>query len=188
MHVMPRVRRLVARRPWVQWFAIAIAGVAVGASVADEMARLDAERASWGERVEVWVAIAETTVGEPIEAEPIEVPIAIVPHGAVHRLQPDAVARQTIGRGETIVDVDVWTPHDASAPPGWLVAPVEESPPSGAAPGEHVRVVSDGFVVATDGIVVGRVDQVTLVAVPEDLAPLLPAASTTTGVTLLRVP
>ena len=72
------------------------------------------------------------------------------------------------------------------APPDWLVAPLRESLPSGAAVGERVQVVSDGFVLATEAVVIDHVDGVTLVAVPPDVAPLVPAASD--SVALLRAP
>lgn len=191
MPVLPAVRRLVARRPWIQWVAITAIGVAVAASVADALAAVDAERTAWGTSVTVWVAAADTSIGEPIEAEAVEVPEAVRPPGAIELDEvAGSLARQEIGRGEMIVALDLWAPDDelALAPPGWLVAPVEESPPSGAGFGDRVQVASDGFVVAADAVVVGFVDGVTLVAVPADLAPLLPMASTTSSVTLLRAP
>lgn len=191
MAVMPAVRRLVARRPWVQWVVIGVAGAGVAASVADAMAGLDAERAAWGRRTTVWVATGDVSTGEPIDADPVEVPAAIRPADAIVDLVRGSLARQAIGRGETIVRHDVWAPDDelGLAPPGWLVAPIEESPASGARLGDRVQVASEGFVIAPEGVVVGVDDAgVTLVAVPADVAPLLPMASTTASVALLRVP
>jgi hypothetical protein len=56
---------------------------------------------------------------------------------------------------------------------------------SGATPGDRVTVVSDGFVIAEDGIVTEIHDDVTLVAVPAGDAPALPRHD---GVALLRRP
>lgn len=193
MRVLPdvalMVRRLVARRPWIQWVVIAAIGVAVAASVADAMADVEAERASWGTSVTVWVAADDLAAGDPIVGEAVGVPASVRPPGAIDDLDA-VVARQAIGKGEIIVRHDVAPTDDelALAPAGWLVAPVEEHPPSGAGAGDRVQVASDGIVLATDGIVVGAADGVTLVAVPADVAPMLPLASSTTRIALLRVP
>lgn len=184
MPVMPRVRRVIARHPWVQWVVIVSLAVVVTASAAEAMARVDAERAAWGRSTSVWVAVRDVQAGEPIEAEQRDVPAAVRPPGAAD-VPEGALARQAIGRGEIVTDLDVVDRDGSLAPPEWLVAPVRESLPSGATVGEHVRVVSDGFVVAPEGIVVGFVDDATLVAVPPDVAPLLPAAP---APALLRTP
>lgn len=187
MPVMPRVRRVVARRPWIQWALVAALAAGVAASVADAMAGLDAERAAWGRPVTVWVAAHEVGAGDVVVAEPATVPTAVRPEGAV-RDPGGAIARQTIGRGEIVTEVDVVDDERGLAPADWLVAPVRESLPSGAMVGERVLVASDGIVLAPDAIVIGFVDDVTLVAAPPDVAPLLPAASDTSRVALLRTP
>lgn len=187
MPIMPMVRRLVARRPWIQWLVIAVVAVGVAASVADAMAGVDAARRSWGTTATVWVATADVSPGAPVHVEPIEIPVAIRPAHAA-RDPEGMVARHAIGRGEIVTALDVVDEDGSLAPTGWWVAPIRESLPSGAALGERVRVASDGFVIADDGVVVGFIDDVTLVAVPPDVAPLLPAASDTTTVALLRTP
>jgi hypothetical protein len=187
MPVMPRVRRLVARRPWVQWVVIVVLSTAVAASVADAMAGVEAAKRSWGTTASVWVAAHDLDTGEPIAVELAEVPEAVRPTGAIDDPR-GAIARHPIGHGEIVTSADVVVGDDSFAPPGWLVAPIREALPSGAELGERVQVVSDGFVLAPDGVVVGFVDDVTLVAVPPDVAPLLPAASNSTSVALLRAP
>ena len=187
MPIMPALRRLVARRPWIQWLVIGALASGVAATVADAMAGVDAARRSWGSTSTVWVAVHDAEPGDLVAAEAVDVPVAIRP---VHAADgPDgSVARQAIGRGEIVTDLDVVDTDDDLAPAGWLVAPVRESLPSGAVVGERVQVAADGFVIAADGVVTGFVDDVTLVAVPPDVAPLLPAASDTTAVALLRSP
>lgn len=187
MPIMPVVRRLVARRPWIQWLLIVLIALGVTAEVADAMAGVAAARRSWGTSATVWVATADASPGAPVHVEPIEVPVAIRPPHAARDPQ-GAVARHQIGGGEIVTTLDVVDADGSPAPPGWLVAPIRESLPSGATLGERVRVASDGFVIAEEGIVVGFVDDVTLVAVPPEVAPLLPAASDTTTVALLRTP
>ena len=73
-------------------------------------------------------------------------------------------------------------------PAGWLAVPIRESPASGARLGDRVHVVSDGFVISADGLVVGVHDDATLVAVPSDEAPSIPASADAGGLTLLLVP
>lgn len=187
MPMMPAVRRLVARRPWIQWLVIAAVAIGLAASVADAMARVDAERAAWGSSVTVWVAAHDISPGEPIAVEALEVPEAVRPVGAADD-PAGAVARQVIGRGEIVTEVDIVDSDGSLAPPGWVIAPVRESLPSGAGLGDRVQVASDGFVIASDALVVGFVDDVALVAAPAEVAALLPAASVTTSVALLRTP
>jgi hypothetical protein len=186
MPIMPTVRRLVARRPWVQWLVILALALGVAASVADAMAGVEAARRSWATTTTVWIATHDAAPGEPIDVEPVEIPLAIRPEHVASDPH-GAVARQTIGRGEIVTTLDLVDEGGSLGPVGWLVAPVRESLPSGASVGERVRVSSDGFVIAETGVVVGFVDDVTLVAVPADVAPLLPAAVGTT-VALLRTP
>lgn len=189
MSLSPRLRRLVARRPWIQWVLISVFAVAVAASVGDAVAELERERHEWGTSVPVWIASRNVAAGDPIAAERAEIPAAVRPDGAIDGVD-GAIARQAIGRGEIVVELDVMTADGelALAPTGWLVVPVEESPPSGATLGERVQVASDGFVLADEGLVVGFVEGATLVAVPPDAAPLLTAATTAGNHTLLRTP
>lgn len=183
--ITARLRRLVARRPWVQWVVIGLLAAAVATSVSVRMAELEAARRSWGTTARVWVATRDVAVGEPIAVEAVDVPVDVRPPGATDD-PSGAIARQEIGRGEIVTTIDL-VDH-STTPAGWLVAPVRESLPSGAVIGERVSVVSDGFVLAGEGVVTGFVGDVTLVAVPAEVAPLLPAASDTTRVALLRAP
>jgi hypothetical protein len=162
----------------------------VAAAVHHRMMRLDAERAAWGAKAQVWVSDGIHAIGDEIAAVRSEVPAAVAPADAVGDSPIGMVARQRIGRGEIITDGDVMAPgdEDALVPAGWLITPLDESTPSGAAIGERVQVVSGGYVIADRGVVVGFVEEVTLVALPADIAPLVPAAAESAVVTLLRIP
>lgn len=185
--IVPVVRRAVARRPWIQWIVIAGVAVAVAGTVGDAMAGVDAERAAWGETTTVWVAATDLRAGDRLVAERRVVPVAVAPAGAAGE-PGEALVRHAIGRGEIVSTLDLVTEASGLAHPDWLVAPIRESPPSGAELGERVQVVSDGYVLADDGVVVGFHEDVTLVAVEPDAAPLLPAAAETTRIALLRHP
>jgi len=182
-------RRVLARRPWIQWAVIVGVATLAAASVHARLQRVDAERDSWGIVRPVLVSTGTIEIGEQLHVELRELPAAVIPEGAI-RDADGLVARQRIGAGEIITEVDVaaGSGPQAMTPDGWLAVPVVESPRSGAVLGDRVQVVSDGFVLSTDAIVVGSFDEVTVLAVPADEAPLLPAADDAGSLTLLLKP
>jgi hypothetical protein len=191
------VRRLVVRRPWVYWFAVGALAAGTYASVAKHTAAHDAARLRWGVTTPVLVAHAPLAPGDPLDGRvaPIEWPAAIVPPDALSQFEPGSVARQHVAPGEAVGTLDVAHGDGplALVPDAWVAVPVVESPPSGAEVGDRVQVASEGVVLAGDGLVVGGVvggvaGDVTLVAVPVDVAALLPAAADGGHLTLLRVP
>jgi hypothetical protein len=182
-------RRSLARRPWIHWLAVVALAAGVAGSVWHGMRGVAATRSSWGESVTVLVANADLAPGDPITVERRTAPVAIVPPSAVATVA-GLRARQHIGTGEIVTSTDVVSGAGALAlvPSGWLAVPVIESPRSGADVGDRVAVASDGITLADEAIVVGFVDDATLVAVTSDRAPLLPAAAAASGLTLLRRP
>jgi len=183
------VRRILVKRPWIYWSLAAIAASGAAASLFDRSETIDAARDSWGDTRFVWVADHDHEPGAPLSAERVEVPTALVSAASADDVD-GRIARQHIAAGEVIHDVDLVAPSGPQAltPSGWLAVPVSESPASGAAVGDRVHAVSDGVVISHDGLVVGRHDDVTLVAVPADRAPALPAADDAGALTLLLVP
>lgn len=187
-------RRVIARRPWVYWFAVGALAAWAYAAVGEHTAAADRSRADWDATRPVLVATADLRPGEPL-AGAVAVddwPRALAPPGALSELPDGAVARQHAAAGDPLstADVTATTGPLALVPDGWVVAPVVESPASGAAAGDRVQVASEGVVLARAARVVGFVDQgmsdpVTLVATPPDVAALLPAAA---DITLLRLP
>ena len=106
-------------------------------------------------------------------------------------LEPGAAARHGLGAGEIVVDVDVaaTTAPRSLIPRGWLAVAIVEGVASGATIGDHVVVASEGVRLAGDALIVGHADGVTIVAVPDDEAPMVAAASSSTaGVALLLEP
>ena len=114
----------------------------------------------------------------------------MVPDAAVTELVDGARARQHVGVGEILVATDLVASAAPQAliPPGWSAVAVAEAVPSGAAVGDHVAAASGGVVVAREGIVVGQRDDAVLVAVPDDDAPAVAAASAAGDVSLLLRP
>lgn len=187
--IIVSTRRVLARRPWIQWVLIVAIATAVAASANGRLQQVDAERDSWGAMRSVLVATAPIEVGDTLRIERRDMPVAVIPEGAIDQAD-GVVARQRIGVGEIVTEVDVAANGgpQAMTPDGWLAVAVIESPRSGAVVGDRVQVASDGFVVSADAIVVGGFDEVTVLAVPADEAPLLPAAAHAGSLTLLLKP
>lgn len=181
------MRRLLVRRPWIHWMFVAIAALGAAASVSERTARIDAERRAWGDETTVFVATRRLAPGDRIDAEPRRVPVAMAAPDAID--DPAGLTmRQHVTAGEVIHNADVAAGDGPQAltPPGWLAVPIVESAPSGANVGDRVHVASDGVVLTGAGIVVGRHDDVTMLAVPADRAPAVAAAQG--HLTLLLVP
>jgi hypothetical protein len=193
LRMMPAARRLLVRRPWIYWLLVAASAVATAATVLDRVERIDVARDQWGSTQRVLVADRDIAPGETLVVTPRDLPAALVPVTALDIVGTGAaVARQHIAAGEIITRVDVGRADGsgplALVPDGWLAVPLVESPVSGAAIGDRVQLAGDGIVIADAAIVVGYHDDVTLVAVPADLAPMIPAAAESGGIALLLAP
>jgi hypothetical protein len=188
------VRRLLARRPWIHWLVVVAAASATGAALHGRATAIDTARRAWGDAREVLVARRDTSPGEMLEVDVRQVPTAMVPTGALERGAGGAslIARQDVAAGEIVTANDVGragqTGAEALLPEGWAAVPIVESPSSGAAIGARVRVVGEGVVLAADAIVVGYHDDVTLVGVPADAAPMVAAGAQAGSVAVLLLP
>jgi hypothetical protein len=195
LHWLPvALRRLLARRPWIYWLVVIVAAVACGFTVRQRIGDIDTARDAWGDAREVLVARRDTRPGESLEVDVRRMPVAVVPVAALRNDAGDGslIARQDVPAGAIVTEVDVGRAgHDVPAallPDGWAAVPIVESPPSGAAVGAHVQIVAEGVVLAPDAIVVGYHDDVTLIAVPDELAPMVAAGADAGGVAVLLLP
>ncbi len=192
MNPLARARHLLARRPWIYWAVVAAFAATAAWSVLAALDGVDGARRAWGEGRTVLVAADDIAPGDAI-ADHVEAatrPAPVVPDAALRELPDDAVARQHVAAGEVLVGPDV-APRagpQALIPPGWLGVAVAEAVPSGARPGDRVRAVSSGVVVATDGLVVDAGEAALVVAVPAGDAAAVAAGSTAGDLTLLLVP
>ena len=188
------LRRLLARRPWIHWLVVFTAALATGAAVRAHVSAVDDARRAWGDAREVLVARADTRPGEALEVEVREVPSAVIPRDALERdaSRAQLVARQDVSAGEIVTTIDVGRAGQAGPaallPDGWAAVPIVEAPAADAPIGARVQIAGDGVVLAADAIVVGYHDDVTLVAVPVDVAAMVAAGAQAGGVALLLVP
>ena len=188
MRLLPRVRLLLARRPWLYWLVVGLCAAVVWLSVTAAAEGVAAERARWGTSRLVWVTVAPVAAGAPVVAVARDYPQAMVPAAALAS-EPDGVAAHALAAGEVVVEGDV-AADNGLAPADWLVFAV----PAGAGPevvaGDTVAVFGsgrwwcDGIAAAVaDSAVVGRTVEV---AVPPDCAPSLSAQLALQAVTLAR--
>lgn len=190
-HAAVSIRRLLARRRWIYWLLVSGLASACAAQVLARLDEVEAERVRWGETRTVLVAARDIVPGEPLSGVTVDrhLPIAMIPESAVTDVV-NRIARQHVALGEMITTVDIAAGDGPQAlvPEGWLAVAIVESPSSGAAIGDRVQVASDGVVISSDALVVGFVDDATLVAAPAHEAPLLPAAAAGSALALLLVP
>ncbi|MEQ1701460.1 MAG: hypothetical protein ABMA25_15230 [Ilumatobacteraceae bacterium] len=191
MRLFPRLRLLLARRPWLYWLVVGLCAAVVWLSVSAAADGVAAERARWGTTQRVWVAAAPVAAGSPVVAVARDYPQAMVPPSAL-TAEPSGVAAHELAADEVVVEGDVVSADDGLAPTDWLVfaVPVEAAPQ--VASGDTVAIFGsgqwwcDGVVAgASDSAVDGRVVEL---AVPPDCAPSLSAQLALGAVTLARAP
>lgn len=183
MHLLPRLRLQLARRPWLYWSFVGVCALVVwwGIGAADSAAHR--ERTRWGTTRTVMVAAGPITAGAPIRAEPAQYPLAIVPPSAVRALPAEAVAAHAIAKGEVVVAAAVADADDV--PRGWVVFAVAGTQPPALVPGDSVALYADGALWC-EGIVAAVMPQQADVGVPADCAEALSAHLAAGTVVLAR--
>lgn len=177
MRWMPRLRMLLARRPWIYWLFVVAVAAGVALSVTAALAEVRRERDSWGETVTVFVSTEAISIGDPIAAsvETREVPRAMAPAEAMQTMPDAATAVQRISPGEIIVGVDIVAGRGPLAllPEGWLAIFVDVSVSETFSVGDSAAVLAGGDTVAPHAIVVGVLADGVVVGVPADVAPIV---------------
>jgi len=177
MRWMPRLRMLLARRPWIYWMVVAGVAGGVALPVATALADVRRERDSWGATKTVFVATRAIDAGSLIatSVESRKVPVAVVPDNAARELTDDAIATQRIGRGEMVVDIDVSPAPGPLAllPAGWLAITIDGPVNDTFAVGQPARVLAGGETVTPDAVVIRVLADGVVVGVPADVAAIV---------------
>jgi len=169
------------------WLAVATLAAIVAIGVVHGMARVDAARRSWGTQHAVWTTTGDVEPGQPIPAELREVPMAVVPAGAVDESPVGALATQHIGVGEIVTTVDVALDGAAGLiPDGWVAFAVPESAAHFSV-GDHVDVYTSDRLIS-NGVVVEVSESDAMVAITADAAPAMASALQADAVTLALTP
>jgi hypothetical protein len=184
MRVLPRLRMLLARRPWLYWLLVGLCASAVWLAMSAAADDVATQRERWGSTRRVWVTSAAVTAGSPVVVVAGEYPQAMVPAAAL-MAAPDGVAAHDLAAGEVVVQGDLAGPGGVG-PADWLVfaVPAEGSP--SLAVSDEVTVFGSGQRWC-DGIVTDAAT-VLEVAVPPECAASVSAQLMLHAVTLARRP
>lgn len=190
MHVAARVRLVLARRPWLYWLIVGAIAAVPALAVRGHLARLDEARRSWEESRSVLVAAAPLGPGDPIRIRTVDVPVALLPDGALGEIPGGARLRQRVAGGEILTEVDIADrPGPASlAGEGTVVVGLSDPLSRSVGIGLDVQVAADGIVLADAATVVEVVDDVILVAVPAADGAVVAAAAQQGIASLLYLP
>ena len=183
VYVIPRLRLLLARRPWLYWSFVALCAIVVWSGVRSATAAALAQQHHWGESRPVLVVAAAIPAGQPIRASPRQYPLAMVPPSAVTSLPSPATAAQDLAPGEIVVATDVVGPH--SLPRGWVVFGVPGTDRPTLVVGDHVALFGEGTRWC-DGQVTGVAERAVDVAVPSTCADSVSARVAAGSVVLAR--
>jgi hypothetical protein len=190
-----RLRRVVRNR-WVQLAAVIAAASTLMMTGAAQAAQVEEAKASWGENQPVLVVTKAVAAGDLVAAsvEVRNLPVAMVPDGAIGQVASDQRARTPLFAGEVLLGQRVTGERTGSPPAGTaaLTVGVATQPPSLEA-GDVVDVWSvDARDLSSDQvmhnvIVLDFSDQTVTVAVPTSqlrratAAALRPLIVTVTG-------
>ncbi len=190
MHVAARARLFLARRPWVYWAVVAALASALAVGVHDQLTSLDEARRTWGSTRSVLVAERTLEPGEPIQAHPVDLPVAAIPPGALDDLPDGAQLHQRVGVGEVLTELDVAAARGpaARATTGTVVVALSDPLSRGVVIGLKVQVAADGLVIAESATVVEVDDDVIFVAVDASAAPTVAVAAQQGIASLLYLP
>ena len=188
MRWLPRMRMVLARRPWLYWLMVAAIATGIAVTVASAMGDVRRQRQAWGQATTVYVATRDVAVGEALAGGVVarDVPTAVVPPSAITTMPSDATATQHVAAGEIVVATDIVEASGplALVPRGWLAIdiPRTDDVPDTSRPlfavGDSAVVLADGSIVAEHGIVIDVVPGALAVAVPRDVAARVAQAAT----------
>lgn len=183
MRLLPRLRLLLARRPWLYWSAVGVCAVVVWLSTSAATARLERERDEWGATRRVWVTNGPIAPGEPIVASSRDYPLALLPSAAIEA-PPTGVAAHRLAAHEVVVASDI-ADGRGLLPPGWLAFAVAVDGSPTLAPGDSVAVFGSGQLWCS-GEVVAISEQTVEVGVAPECAAAFSAQLALGAVTLAR--
>jgi hypothetical protein len=190
MHVAARARLVLARRPWIHWTAVGLLAAVAAITVHAQLDALARTRDDWGTTRPVLVARDAAGPGEGVSARTVQLPVAMLPDGALEEWPPGATLQRRVGAGEVLTDLDVSVGAGpaARAERGTVVVGVPVGSADAAVVGAPVQVAADGLVLADRGTVVDVTDGVVFVAVDRSDGATVAAAAHQGTASLLYLP
>lgn len=151
MHLAARLRWTLARHPILYWLLVGSVGLVVTSSVRRAVDGATTARDRWGTSVVAYVTAGFVERGSTVIAEARDVPLAMLPDGAlVDAPPPGAVAAHDLAAGDILDSTDVAT--SGAVPATWVVLSVS-TPAPGLVAGDTVAVLGAGALLC-DGTVV----------------------------------
>lgn len=190
MHVAARVRLTLARRPWAYWLIVATLAAVPAFAVRDHLARLDEARRSWDDTRPVLVATRALGPGDEIVARAVDLPLALLPDGALAELPEAARLRQRVANGEVLTELDIADRRGPAslADDGTVVVALADPLGREVAIGLEVHVAADGVVLTRTATIVDVVDEIVFVAVDAGDGAVVAAAAQQGIASLLYLP
>ncbi|MBI4934856.1 MAG: hypothetical protein HY828_13320 [Actinobacteria bacterium] len=185
MWLLPRLRLVLARRPWLYWLVVAVCATIVWLQWSAVQSDAERARRSWGASRTVVVAIDTALTGEPLRVELRDYPVAMVPPDALTEAPPEAVAAREVVAGSVLVPFDVL--GDDDIPAEWVVLAVPSQDAPSFTRGQRAATFAGG-VRTCDGIVDATTVDHVEVAVPSGCAATLTVDLFAGAVVLARLP
>ena len=185
MWLLPRLRFVLARRPWLYWLVVAVCAAVVWLQWSAVQSDAERARRAWGASSTVAVATDAARAGEPLRAALRDYPLAVLPADALTEAPPEAVAARDIAAGAVLVPFDVLSTDDI--PADWVVLAVPSQDAPAFTRGQRAAAFAAG-VRTCDGIVDATTDDHVEVAVPASCAATLTLDLLGGAVVLARVP
>jgi hypothetical protein len=190
MHITVKMRRVLARHPWIFWVVCLAFALAAAVIVSRYVTALDEAARDLGTTRTVIIATADQPPGVPLQSRRVDMPVGLVPSGAVESADPDSILRQRVTAGEVVVSADLATPGGpaALADAGTVVVGVTDMLARNVRIGLEVQVAAEGILLADRAKVVDLADDVIFVAVEAGSAPMVALAAHDGTASLLFVP
>lgn len=179
----PRVRLVLARRPWLRWVVVMAIALAVGWNVKTRLDGVDDARSAWTDQRTVLVASLDHEPGDALVVESRILPAAASPRSALTVLPPGATVRQHVAHGEVVTETDVASGNGpaAAAESGEVVVavsdPILSTAMSTVSVGLRVSIHSEGIVLANDARITAVDGDVVFVALDVEDATAVSAAA-----------
>ena len=183
MSVLPRVRLMLARKPWLYWLMVGVCAAAVWLGFSAAEARTEAARNAWGKTRRVLVADHYVATGQPMTATARDYPEAMLPAGALSSLPIGAIAANEVSAGEVVVTHDILFVQ--ALPAGSVVLALSATDAPELVMGDDVSIFGSGQRWC-DGVVAAATSDRLEVAVPADCAAAVSAQLSAGAVRLAR--
>jgi hypothetical protein len=176
MWLLPRLRFILGRRPYLYWLVAGCCAALVAARLHGVETAAQQRATAWGTARLVWVSDGEVAPGGAVHAVARRYPTAMVPNAAVRSVQPHPLAARAVAAGQVLVPADL--AGGRTPPADWVVLAIPSEHAPRLVPGDGVAVLRAGAV-ACDGTAAAIGGDRVEIAVPVACAAAVGAEITT---------